>query len=151
MARQLEHDRRGFHYVVALPRLFPEALDARDCGATRALVAWRRMSSFEAPTDQRAAANPAASELLEAVAHLDLVVVRPRLRSSSGGGATRVTAPIRELIHNEEHFRIAVFPSPAEAMWQGRPVVASRIAGLRSQVVDGETGILLDSSRLVRC
>jgi len=94
---------------------------------------------------------PAASELLEAVAHLDLVVVRPRLRSSSGGGATRVTAPIRELIHNEEHFRIAVFPSPAEAMWQGRPVVASGIAGLRSQVVDGETGILLDSSRLVRC
>ncbi len=71
MARQLEHDRRGFHYVVALPRLFPEAL--------------------------------------EAVAHLDLVVVRPRLRSSSGGGATRVTAPIRELIHNEERFRIAVF------------------------------------------
>ena len=137
--------------MVALPRLFPEALDARDCDATRALVAWRRMSSLEAPTDQRAAAIRPRSELLEAVAHLDLVVVRPRLRSSSGGGATRVTAPIRELIHNEEHFRIAVFPSPAEAMWQGRPVVASGIAGLRSQVVDGETGILLDSSRLVRC
>lgn len=79
MARQLEHDRRGFHYVVALPRLFPEALD------------------------------------------------------------------------DEERFRIAVFPSPVEAMWQGRPVVASGIAELRSQVVDGEMGILLDSSRLVRC
>ena len=39
----------------------------------------------------------------------------------------------------------------AEAVWEGRPVVASGIAGLRSQIVDGETGILLDYLRLVRC
>jgi hypothetical protein len=151
MARQLEHDRRGFHYVVALPRLFPEALDARDCDATRALVAWRRMSSFEAPTDQRAAAIRPRVSCSRPSLTLTSSWYVPRLRSSSGGGATRVTAPIRELIHNEERFRIAVFRSPAEAMWQGRPVVASGIAGLRSQVVDGETGILLDSLRLVRC
>jgi hypothetical protein len=76
MARQLEHDRRGFHYVLALPRLFPEALDARDCDATQALVAWRRMSSFGGSHGSARRGYPAASELLEAVAHLDLVVVR---------------------------------------------------------------------------
>ena len=32
----------------------------------------------------------------------------------------------------------------AEAMWKSRPVVASRIGGIQEQVVDGETGLLLD-------
>jgi trehalose synthase len=32
----------------------------------------------------------------------------------------------------------------AEAMWKARPVVASGVGGIRDQVVDGETGILLD-------
>ncbi len=32
----------------------------------------------------------------------------------------------------------------AEAMWKARPVVASRIGGIRDQVVDGESGILVD-------
>lgn len=32
----------------------------------------------------------------------------------------------------------------AEAMWKGRPVVASRIGGIETQIVDGETGLLLD-------
>jgi trehalose synthase len=32
----------------------------------------------------------------------------------------------------------------AEAMWKGRPVVASRIGGIQEQIVDGETGLLLD-------
>jgi trehalose synthase len=35
----------------------------------------------------------------------------------------------------------------AEAMWKARPVVASGIGGIRSQIVDGETGILLDDPR----
>lgn len=29
-------------------------------------------------------------------------------------------------------------------MWKARPVVASRIGGIQDQIVDGETGILLD-------
>src|SRR5450755_1283235 len=32
----------------------------------------------------------------------------------------------------------------AEAMWKARPVIASRIGGIQDQIVDGETGILLD-------
>jgi trehalose synthase len=32
----------------------------------------------------------------------------------------------------------------AEAMWKARPVVASRVGGIQEQIVDGETGLLLD-------
>jgi trehalose synthase len=32
----------------------------------------------------------------------------------------------------------------AEAMWKGRPVVASRIGGIQDQIVHGESGVLLD-------
>ncbi|HEX6050296.1 MAG TPA: glycosyltransferase [Gemmatimonadaceae bacterium] len=38
----------------------------------------------------------------------------------------------------------------AEAMWKARPVVASRIGGIQSQIIDGETGILLDDPRDMR-
>ncbi|TMK74135.1 MAG: glycosyltransferase, partial [Actinobacteria bacterium] len=32
----------------------------------------------------------------------------------------------------------------AEAMWKSRPVVATRAGGIQDQIVDGESGILLD-------
>lgn len=33
----------------------------------------------------------------------------------------------------------------AEAMWKGRPVVASRIGGIQDQITHGETGVLIDN------
>jgi trehalose synthase len=38
----------------------------------------------------------------------------------------------------------------AEAMWKARAVVASRIGGIQSQIVDGESGVLLDDPRDLR-
>ncbi len=35
----------------------------------------------------------------------------------------------------------------AEAMWKARPVVASRTGGIRDQVVNGESGVLVDDPR----
>jgi trehalose synthase len=35
----------------------------------------------------------------------------------------------------------------AEAMWKSRPVVATRAGGIQDQIVDGESGILLDDPR----
>ena len=32
----------------------------------------------------------------------------------------------------------------AEAMWKHRPVIASRVGGIQDQIVDGESGVLLD-------
>ncbi len=32
----------------------------------------------------------------------------------------------------------------AEAMWKAKPVVASQIGGIQDQIVDGESGLLLD-------
>ena len=35
----------------------------------------------------------------------------------------------------------------AEAMWKGRPIVATKVGGIQDQVVDGESGVLLADAR----
>src|SRR4051794_26577804 len=54
----------------------------------------------------------------------------------------------------QRHARVAAQKSLAEgfgltvseAMWKARPVVASRIGGIQDQIVDGESGVLLDDA-----
>ncbi|MDX6540241.1 MAG: trehalose synthase [Gaiellales bacterium] len=36
----------------------------------------------------------------------------------------------------------------AEARWKGRPVIASRVGGIQDQIVDGESGVLVDPTDL---
>jgi len=43
----------------------------------------------------------------------------------------------------EEGFGLTV----AEAMWKSRPVVVSEVGGIKDQVIDGETGVLLEDAR----
>lgn len=38
----------------------------------------------------------------------------------------------------------------AEAMWKSKPIVAAAVGGIQDQVLDGETGLLLESSRDAR-
>jgi trehalose synthase len=45
----------------------------------------------------------------------------------------------------EEAFGLSV----AEAMWKARPVLASRAGGIPTQIIDGETGVLVDPRDLV--
>jgi hypothetical protein len=109
MAEQTQQDvRRRHDYVVAITRLFIEALNARDFGSMRALVA--EDVELRGPNGSSLRGYPAASELIEAASHVDLVIVRTALEEiEEDDGATRVTTPIRELIHREELFRTAVF------------------------------------------
>jgi ketosteroid isomerase-like protein len=109
MAEQTQQDvRRRHDYVVAITRLFIEALNARDFESMRALVA--EDVELRGPNGSSLRGYPAASELIEAASHVDLVIVRTALEEiEEDDGATRVTTPIRELIHREELFRTAVF------------------------------------------
>jgi hypothetical protein len=99
---------RRHDYVVALTRLFIEALNARDFESTRALVSGD--VELRGPNGSSLRGYPAASELIEACAHIDLVVVRTALEElDEDDDAITVTTPIRELVHREELFRTARF------------------------------------------
>lgn len=77
--------------------------------------------------------------------HIDLVRLSMRDRDAN---ATIVNALQREasvIVKKslEEGFGLGV----TEAMWKGRPVVASRVGGHRDQIEDGVSGVLVDDPR----
>ena len=105
---QSEESARGRDYVIALTRLFTEALNARDYESTLALVS--ADVELRGPNGSSVRGHPAVNDLLEASGHLDLIVVRTaREELDDDDGFTRVTVPIRELMRGEELFRTAVF------------------------------------------
>lgn len=109
MGQQTQQEaRHSLDYVVALTRLFIEALNARDYESVRALVS--DDVELRGPNGSSLRGHPAANELLETASHLDLLVVRTALEEvKPDDGGLRVTVPIRELARREEFFRTAVF------------------------------------------
>jgi trehalose synthase len=90
------------------------------------------------------------------------LALREALPEEPRGRVHLVTVPMEDPQENaiiinalQRHARVIVQKSLAEgfgltvseAMWKARPVVASRIGGIQDQIVDGETGILLDHPR----
>jgi trehalose synthase len=90
------------------------------------------------------------------------IVLRERLPQEARNRVHLVSLPMEDLDENammtnalQRHARIVVQKSlaegfgltVAEAMWKARPVIAPRVGGIQEQIVDGETGVLLDDPR----
>jgi trehalose synthase len=89
----------------------------------------------------------------------DVLALREQLPAEPRSRMHLATLPMEDPEENaiivnalQRHARVIVQKSLAEgfgltvteAMWKARPVVASRIGGIQDQIVDGESGVLLD-------
>jgi trehalose synthase len=92
----------------------------------------------------------------------DAIAARERLPAAARRRIHLASLPIDDLDENavvvnalQRHACVVVQKSlaegfgltVAEAMWKARPVVASRIGGIQDQMLDGQTGLLLDDPR----
>jgi trehalose synthase len=112
---------------------------------------------YAAPDVESVSDDPEGARVLrEAIAIREALPVEARRRIHFG------SLPMDDLDENavmvnalQRHARVVVQKSlaegfgltVAEAMWKARPVVASRIGGIQEQIVDGDSGVLLDDPR----
>jgi hypothetical protein len=94
--------------MVAVTRLFIEALNARDHTAARALV--RNDAEFRGPHGSAVRGLDGADRLLDAAADVDLIVARTDAEEiEDDGDVARVIVPVREVIAKDDLFRTTVF------------------------------------------
>jgi trehalose synthase len=108
---------------------------------------------YAGPSVEAVADDPEGVRVLH-----DAVEARSVLPADARRRVHLATLPMQDLDENafmvnalQQHARVVVQKSlaegfgltVAEAMWKGRPVVASGIGGIEEQIVDGESGILL--------
>ena len=112
---------------------------------------------YAAPDVESVADDPEGARMLR-----EAIAVREGLPAEARARIHLATLPMEDLDENammvnalQRHARIVVQKSlaegfgltVAEAMWKARPVIASRIGGIQEQIVDGDSGVLLDDPR----
>jgi trehalose synthase len=112
---------------------------------------------YAGPAVEAVADDPEGGRVLR-----EALALRQALRQESRPRVHLATLPMDDPEENaiivnalQRHARVIVQKSlaegfgltVAEAMWKGRPVVASRIGGIQDQIVHGESGVLLDDPR----
>jgi trehalose synthase len=112
---------------------------------------------YGGPAAAAVADDPEGAQMLRAS-----IAAREQLRPTVRARIHLATLPMEDPEENaimvnalQRHARVIVQKSlaegfgltVAEAMWKGRPVVASRIGGIQEQIVNGVSGILLDDPR----